>query len=370
MKIADIKIGYTCNNNCIHCVVTDLKDICESKKIPIDQTTQQYKDRIRDAQKNGAQAIIFTGGEPTLREDFSELLEYTISLGLSVELQSNGRLFADKEFAEKTAHTAKIDYAIALHGHCAGVHDAVTRSPGSFRETVDGIKNLLRFGQKINGKLVINKINYPYLLESVKFFYDIGLNGICYTFPAGQGEAGKNFYDVVPRYSEIIPYLQPALDYIKANKWNVNTESVPMCFMPGHEEVSCELYQHKDNYRLYQYGAEDFFRDADCDRVSQKRKAPVCGHCMFDALCEGVYKDYPEHYGFAEFKPVTQKTESARNLIEGILPDFNKLIGYCAPPEGRSGEKLAEFSIPPDIKVKNIDIVCNDGKMEIWVTPV
>jgi MoaA/NifB/PqqE/SkfB family radical SAM enzyme len=166
MAYADIKLGYTCNNNCIHCVITDQKEHALKNRGNQDRSTEEYKKELYDSMSNGCRAVTFTGGEPTIRKDLQELLAYAKSLGYIINMQTNGRAFHSKAFAKGMA-PFDIHYTIALHGHNEKLHDHITRAKDSFNQTVKGIKNLAELKQEIFGKTVISKFNYKYLASLI-----------------------------------------------------------------------------------------------------------------------------------------------------------------------------------------------------------
>jgi len=103
MATVDIKLGYTCNNNCRHCVIADQREHALDMIGKEDLSTEEFKREILKSRKRGFTSIIFTGGEPTIRKDFLELLDYASFIGFRVNIQTNGRMLYYPEFAEKVA---------------------------------------------------------------------------------------------------------------------------------------------------------------------------------------------------------------------------------------------------------------------------
>ena len=91
----DIKTGFDCNNRCRFCVQGNKRDTFGSR------ATGEVKALLEEALKD-ADSIVFTGGEVTIRPDFFELLAHARALGYkTIQIQSNGRMFASREFCEK-----------------------------------------------------------------------------------------------------------------------------------------------------------------------------------------------------------------------------------------------------------------------------
>jgi MoaA/NifB/PqqE/SkfB family radical SAM enzyme len=316
MKV-DIKLGYSCNNNCIHCVVADARELCHNHGKDEDLTTAEYKHELLDSRMKGYDQITFTGGEPTMRNDLAHLMRYAHELGYQVDVQTNGRNFCSRQFAQSLAEITKATYCIALHGHNEAIHDKVTAVRGSFRETVAGIRNLTGLDQTVVGKFVLSQVNVPYMVETCQLYHFLGVEHITITFPHGLGNAGKYFDEVIPWYGDTIPYLHRSLDYCREKHVAVNTEAYPYCFMRGYEEHATELFFTDEPTELKQHGHEEFAIDWSKVRLVEKAKFPQCRECCYEIICEGPWREYPARRGHLEFKPVAgEKIKSRRELLD------------------------------------------------------
>lgn len=316
-KLADIKLGYSCNNNCMHCIVADNRRYLTSKGLNLDLDTDEVKNQMRSAVQNGAKVVVITGGEPTVRKDILELVEYAKSLDFVIQMQTNGRMFYYRKFARKISRIAPVHYAIALHGHNARIHDSITRVKGSFEQTVEGIKNLMEFkklGQFVTGKIVISKLNMKHLSKIIDLYTELGIKNSNVAFPHGGGNAWLYFDDVVPTYTELKSYLISMIKSCNKHKITVDIETVPFCFLKGYEKHSSELYRAKEiEIRTMEAFTPDFMK---MRKDFMKKKPRVCGRCKFDLICEGPWKEYIERFGSSEFKPVAgKKIETVRELL-------------------------------------------------------
>jgi MoaA/NifB/PqqE/SkfB family radical SAM enzyme len=70
---ADIKVGYLCNNHCLHCAIGDFKRELEENNVATDLTTQQVF-QLLENQACTADNCVLTGGEITLRKDCAQLI--------------------------------------------------------------------------------------------------------------------------------------------------------------------------------------------------------------------------------------------------------------------------------------------------------
>ncbi len=324
IELVDIKFGYSCNNNCIHCVIADHRERLRKEGKPIDRTTEEIKKHLKEAKELGASSVVFTGGEVTVRNDFLELLKFARSLGLGVGLQTNGRRFCDKNFAKNTLKIAPdMHFEIAIHSSKKENHDKITRVEGSFDQTIKGIKNLINLGtKKLNFKVVISRLNFRNLPKIVELAKNFGLKRVDIAFPHGMGNALKYWFKIVPRYSEIKDFVIKALKIGEENGVKVTYEAIPFCFLKGYENSASELhyliqYLQGKTTLLKQIGDPEM--DWQKDRIRIKSKAKQCSNCKFFNICEGIWREYIELYGGEELNPIEGNKIKSLEEIKELL---------------------------------------------------
>lgn len=300
---ADIKLGYTCNNHCIHCVIADQRDRAQRIRGSVDRSGAEFRRELADAHRRGMSDIVFTGGEPTIRRDLPQLMEQARALGFRLHVQSNARMLAYRPFAERLA-AFDATWVVALHGPDAAVHDRVTEVAGSFEQTVAGIRNLTALGQRVVGKTVLSKVNYAHLPEIVGRLAELGVGLANVAFPHALGSARSRFDEVVPRYRDVMPYVVRAIE-LHRERLQLWFEAFPLCLMRGHEEFvaeyACAALKRPAIHKQLDMETRDW-REA---RQEQKTKLPGCAACRHDAVCEGPWREYPERFGGDEFEPVS-----------------------------------------------------------------
>ncbi|UCD07646.1 MAG: radical SAM protein [Candidatus Aenigmatarchaeota archaeon] len=303
MKRLDLKVGFSCNNNCRFCVQAHKKHLG-------DRTMEELEREMDKGIETECEEIVFTGGEPTIRNDIIELVKYAKDAGYRIiQLQSNGRMFSYMDFVKKLIKAGANDFSPALHGHIPEIHDYLTRSPGAFNQLIQGIKNLRELDQHILTNSVVNKINYKYLPEFARLFVSLKVNQFQFAFIHAIGNAWENFDSMVPRKSDVKPYIHRALDIGINADLGVMVEAYPFCFMQGYEKYCAERFMPSTEIRYADLYVEDFEKDR---KKSGKKKFPQCKRCKFDLICEGPWKEYPEKFGDSEFKPV--KGEKIRSI--------------------------------------------------------
>jgi len=165
----DVALTFRCQNDCIHCYAGGPHQTPEL-------TTTQWKTAIDKLSDVGVFILTFTGGEPTLRDDLPELLQYAQNKGIVTGLITNGRRLKDKEYVAKLERSG-LDFAqITLESHKPKVHDAMTGAEGSWEETVAGIKNAVNSQIYVSTNTTLSKHNAGDFLTTVDYIKELGVD--------------------------------------------------------------------------------------------------------------------------------------------------------------------------------------------------
>lgn len=164
----DLALTFRCQNSCIHCYAGGPHETPEL-------ATNQWKKVIDQLKKIGVFIFTFTGGEPTLREDLPELLRYAQEKGIVTGLITNGRRLKDKEYVQRLVEAGLDFVQITLESHDPNIHDLITATEGSWRETVEAIKNIIPTPIYITTNTTLSKHNADSFLETIEFLHDLGL---------------------------------------------------------------------------------------------------------------------------------------------------------------------------------------------------
>ncbi|GAB6036956.1 12,18-didecarboxysiroheme deacetylase [Fundidesulfovibrio butyratiphilus] len=141
-----------CNLKCVHCYA---KAVDESGSDPI--STERAKAMIDDLAAYGAPVMLFSGGEPLVRKDLTELAHHAVSRGMRAVISTNGTLITQEKARELKA--VGLSYVgISLDG-MEDIHDEFRGVPGSFRKALRGIANCQAEGLKVGLRFTINKRN-------------------------------------------------------------------------------------------------------------------------------------------------------------------------------------------------------------------
>jgi len=164
----DLALTFRCQNNCIHCYAGGPHETSELN-------TEQWKEVIDRLHQIGVFILTFTGGEPTLREDLPELLLYAQNKGMVTGLITNGRRLKDKAYVEALEKTGLDFVQITLESHKAEIHDLMTATKGSWKETVAGIQNAVQTQIYVTTNTTLSKYNAADFLETIDFIKGLGV---------------------------------------------------------------------------------------------------------------------------------------------------------------------------------------------------
>ena len=132
------ELTYACNLACVHCLSSS------GKRDPRELSTDQCKAIIDELQRMQVFYVNIGGGEPTIRPDFWELVDYATAHHVGVKFSTNG-VRITPEVAAKLAASSCVDVQISLDGATAEVNDAV-RGAGSFEMATRALENLAAAG--------------------------------------------------------------------------------------------------------------------------------------------------------------------------------------------------------------------------------
>ncbi len=177
-------ITRTCNLQCVHCYNDSGPD-----KTCNEISTDRAKAVIDDLARFGVPSILFSGGEPLMRRDLFDLIDYAVRQGVRTVISTNGTLIGmDKA---KEIRRLGVSYVgISLDG-IGPVNDKFRGVSGAFERAVRGIRNCRDAGVRVGLRLTLTKRNVQDLEGLFEFFEAEGIERVCFyhLVPSGRGKA-------------------------------------------------------------------------------------------------------------------------------------------------------------------------------------
>ncbi|MDW8362294.1 MAG: radical SAM protein HxsC4 [Myxococcales bacterium] len=315
--------GAVCNNNCIFCMEEDREGRYVTNSATTDEVVRWI---LRSSQ--GAEEICFTSGEPTTNPRLPQWVRWAREAGYPrVSVMTNGRACSYERYTRMLVAAGMNRFYVSIHGHEARLHEGLTRTPGSFEQTVEGIRQIARYvprGIELHTSTVVTRRNLPFMGDIYRFLRSLGVQQVVFNVMQANGRAHTYFEKIFPRYSEI---ARTARDFLEAQgrleqPVQAFLVDIPLCTtteLPDYNRGYVEAYVHYEP----PVGAHDVplrpehsrcggngpdgdlvaIRRSDLDHAARTKRAE-CSRCRYDPVCEGVWVNYLRRYGWDEMQPV------------------------------------------------------------------
>src|ERR1700742_1394703 len=134
------ELTYACNLSCVHCLSSS------GRRDPRELSTDECKAVIDTLERMQVFYVNIGGGQPTVRSDFWELVDYASEHHVGVKFSTNG-IKITPEIAQRLAASDYVDVQISLDGATAEINNAV-RGVGSYATAIRAMENLAAAGFK------------------------------------------------------------------------------------------------------------------------------------------------------------------------------------------------------------------------------
>jgi len=147
-----IELGFRCPLNCVFCYT---KSSVETTSLSL----RQYLDFLRELEEHGVMFLSFSGGEPTVHQDFYPLGRAARKSGLVIRIKTAGSHLSPEEIRRIRGELDPFVVEVSIHGARATTHEAQTRVPGSFRRLLGVIETFQDLGQRVELRCVLSRLN-------------------------------------------------------------------------------------------------------------------------------------------------------------------------------------------------------------------
>jgi radical SAM protein with 4Fe4S-binding SPASM domain len=335
--LSEIAVTWQCNIKCQFCYascrcISDSSDEPDLKELSTSDVKRVLDIICRDAE---VPSVSFTGGEPVLRSDLSELIAYASnSLGMRVNLITNGTLISEqlaKEFKVSGLASAQV----SIESPDETVHDELCGVKGAFKSSLKGLRALKNAGVPVHPHATLCRSNKNSLFRMAQFAKSLGVDrfSLNMIIPSGRGTNEE----LAVKYSEvkdIVPKIQATADSAGIEfMWYSPT---PLClFNPISHQLgnkgcsACEGLLSIDPFGrmlpcsswkepvgdLLQEGFKPLWFGERGQFLREKRMAhPSCRNCDHFAVCHGACPLYFKAYGYGEIALPLQRLKSNKQL--------------------------------------------------------
>ncbi len=336
--LSEIAVTYKCNAACQFCYAgcnCTTNPVGNDKEMTLDEI-KTVLDRIRNEAK--VPSVSFTGGEATLRKDLHEMIRYARSIGMRVNLITNGMASTEKVVA-KLVDAGLHSVQVSIEGTTAAMHDEITATPGAYKRAVAAVHRYREAGIHVNTNTTITRINRNDALEFPEYTKNtlkLDAFSMNLMIPTGSGALNDK---LVVSYTE----LGPILEKIQAESLRLGVEfkwysPTPMCmFNPivhglGNKGCSacdglisvgadgqvlpCASYD-KPLGNLLNRSFDSIWQTEAAKTYRNKSLAhELCKSCENFHICNGACPLYWRHMGFDELNAVAGMANDRPNRVD------------------------------------------------------
>jgi len=145
-------VTKACNLKCVHCYAKASESSHEKEL-----TTREGLTMLDDLAGFGVPVVLFSGGEPLVREDLVELASYAVHKGMRAVISTNGTLITQDK-ARELKDVGLSYVGVSLDG-LEEVNDRFRGKKGAFRAAMQGIRNCQEVGLKVGLRFTLNRMN-------------------------------------------------------------------------------------------------------------------------------------------------------------------------------------------------------------------
>jgi len=297
----DLALTYRCNNDCSHCYNARPRNYPEI-------STDKWIEILDKLWGLGIPHVVFTGGEPTLREDLITLIKHAENNGQITGLNTNARRLSDADYLHELVNAGLDHVQITIESHLPAIHDQMVQSKGAWKQSIKGLENSLESPLYVMTNTTMLANNSPYLAETLQFLSSIGvptigLNALIYS---GQGlSVGTGLKE-----NELNPLLELARTHTSSHNqrliWYTPTQYCHfdpmqlelgvkgctaalynMCIEPDAGVIPCQSYYHQLGNILLDTWENIWDHEISQNLRGRKKVPKKCFDCILLPECGG-----------------------------------------------------------------------------------
>jgi len=308
------EVTTACNLRCRHCHAS------AGKRQEEELNTEEGKKLLEEiASVPEFRMLVLTGGEPLVRPDIIELVQYASALGLKVAIATNGTLI-DTQMARKLKRAGVCDLAIGLDAATPDLHDFIRNTPGSYERTLQGIRACREAGMCLQINVTVMKYNYPEIPRILDLADELEAQIVLLYQVVPQGRGGGNgleltkeeYADLMALVSEkqagAVPIIEPTcspqywaylLNKRQARRWELGLAQKVfrgcaagwgLCYIKPNGEVWPCPFVPKSGGNVRSVPLSQIWREGEPFRKLREREKNLrgsCATCHWQPVCGG-----------------------------------------------------------------------------------
>ena len=227
------EITRSCNLACAHC-----RAAAHCEPYPGELSLAQCKEVIDDIASITDPILILTGGEPLMRADIWDIIDYAREKGCRPVIGTNGTMIDDATARQIAVHGIP-KVSVSLDFPTAAGQDKFRGEGGAFDNTVQGIGNLEKYGVKVQVNTTVTKMNGEMMDEMHDLAQQLGASDFhpFLLVPTGRGEDLVDVELSPEEYEEVLTW---AYERQKTSPMNFKPTDAPMYFRILHQRAAAD----------------------------------------------------------------------------------------------------------------------------------
>jgi len=167
------ELTYACNNACA---------FCYNRFAGVDapeMSNLEARRALRNISDCGVFSVNLNGGEPLMREDVFDLIEWAAALGVEMHMNTNCTMVGKPEAKRIARYLPSVCTTILSSD--AGIHDYLSGRGGALQETERGIRALLQEGVYVAVNLTICRANASGIEDTLRYILSLGVQTLLLT---------------------------------------------------------------------------------------------------------------------------------------------------------------------------------------------
>ena len=207
-----VEVTQRCNHACLHCYnVWASGSEAQPAAYPRGElrTAELLALLTKALDETGCPHVTLTGGEPLLRPDLPQILDFLRLRGVTTTVISNGRLLTEPAVIDLLERGVAL-FELPLLSHRRQVHDHLSGAPGAFDAVLASMAHIRFHRGQFVGVFVVTRHNLPDLREAIKLAYAFGARGLMLNRfnPGGRGRA--HLHELLPTADQMRQALEVA----------------------------------------------------------------------------------------------------------------------------------------------------------------
>ncbi|MBU7045498.1 MAG: SPASM domain-containing protein [Theionarchaea archaeon] len=199
----DFDVTLKCNQKCLHCNVRG------GEHFQDEMNTGEIKTLVQEFYDIGVYDLAITGGEPLMRHDWQQIVEFTCSRGpWKTVINTNGILWTESDMQFVSEKCPELRIVVSLDGYTPETYGILRKdrhgAPNvkEFNKVIDNLQKMHDYNLYTNVNFTVTRLNKNYLFNTLEFARKLHTQGFLAIkfFPYGRG--GQNLEQLELPYND------------------------------------------------------------------------------------------------------------------------------------------------------------------------